>query len=141
MPGETNRLRKKYPHLTLIYNPTFIALGNIIHNFLVPDFILIGADKKKGLPELLKIYKKICLLQPPIKILTAQEAEIAKLSLNCYITAKITYANQIGNLCYRLGIKADNILSAIGCDRRVGNLYFKAGLGYGGPCFPGITWH
>jgi len=136
MPRETMRLQKKYPHLNLIYNPTFIALGTVIKNFLLPDFILIGADKKYGLNSLMKIYKKLCLEKPTFTILSTQEAEIAKLALNCYITTKITFANQIGNLCYRLGIKPDNILNAIGQDKRIGNSYFKAGLGYGGPCFP-----
>lgn len=141
MPGETARLQKKYPHLNLIYNPTFIALGNVIKNFLMPDFILIGTDKigtdkQKDISILMDIYKTICLLNPTFTILTTLEAEIAKLALNCYITTKITFANQIGNLCYRLGITPDNILNAIGQDKRIGNLYFKAGLGYGGPCFP-----
>ena len=137
MPGETMRMQKKYPHLNLIYSPTFIALGSVIKNFLYPDFIIVGADKNtEGLDKLMELYWKICLSLPPIIKLTTLEAEIAKLALNCYITTKITFANQIGNLCYRLGITADNILNAIGMDKRIGNLYFKAGLGYGGPCFP-----
>lgn len=136
MPGEINRLQKQFPHLILYYNPTFIALGNVIKNFRNPDFILIGADKKKGLKELKNIYNKICFKIPEFIILLPIQAEIAKLALNCYITTKITFANQIGNLCYRLGISANNILKAIGRDRRIGNEYFKAGFGYGGGCFP-----
>jgi len=139
MPKETARLQEKYPNLNLIYNPTFIALGSVIKNFIYPDFILIGVDKEaetSGLSKLLNVYTKICVEKPRFIVLTALEAEIAKLALNCYITMKITFANQIGNLCYRLGIKPDRILNAIGKDSRIGNLYFKAGLGYGGPCFP-----
>ncbi len=136
MPGETRRMQKKYPYLNLIYSPTFIALGSVIKNFLVPDFVLIGADKTTGVDKLIKIYKKVCIVEPNFTVLTTLEAEVAKLALNCYITTKITFANQIGNLCYRLGITPDNILDAIGQDKRIGNAYFKAGLGYGGPCFP-----
>ena len=136
MPGETDRLQKKYKHLTLIYNPTFVALGSVIHDFLNPDFVLIGATNQKAVEILKTIYKNVLACNPEFAVLTPLEAEIAKLTLNCYITTKITFANQIGNLCYRLGIKPDKILEAVGRDSRIGNKYFKAGLGYGGPCFP-----
>lgn len=134
-PGETERLQVKYSHLTLIYNPTFVALGTVRKNFINPDFILIGSKNKYNV-ELLKDVltkvtncRKFCVLSP-------LEAEIAKLTVNCYITAKITFANQIGNLCYQLSIKPDKILETVGTDHRIGKSYFKAGLGYGGPCFP-----
>ena len=136
MPGETDRLQKKYPHLTLVYNPTFVALGSVKHDFTHPDFILIGGNDKEAVKLVEKILLSVCFIKNGFAIMTPLEAEIAKLTLNCYITTKITFANQIGNLCYRLGIKPDNILEAVGRDRRVGSEYFKAGLGYGGPCFP-----
>ena len=136
MPGETNRLQKKYPHLTLIYNPTFIALGSVAYDFTHPDFVLIGSKNRKATETLQTIYNKILKVEPHFAVLMPLEAEIAKLALNCYITTKITFANQIGNLCYRLNIKPNNILNTIGMDSRIGNKYFKAGLGYGGTCFP-----
>jgi len=137
MPGETDRLQNKYPHLQLCYNPTFVALGSVAHDFTYPDFILIGCRD----PLLEEIVKDIhCTISkkkiPLFHAMTPLEAEIAKLTLNCYITTKITFANQIGNLCERLGISPINILEAVGSDSRIGNKYFKAGLGYGGPCFP-----
>ena len=134
-PGETDRLQKKYSHLTLVYNPTFVALGTVAYDFTHPDFILIGSNNI-GATELLKSIFRIICKNPKFCILTPLEAEIAKLSVNCYITTKITYANQIGNLCYQLGIKPDRILETVGSDHRIGKDYFKAGLGYGGPCFP-----
>jgi UDPglucose 6-dehydrogenase len=132
MPGETDRLQAKYPHLKLIYNPTFVALGSVEHDFTNPDIVLIGGESEK----LIDIYRTIIKSKPFYAIMTPLEAEIAKLSLNCYITTKITFANQIGNLCHRIGIKPHRILQAIGHDSRVGEKYFHAGLGYGGPCFP-----
>jgi UDPglucose 6-dehydrogenase len=137
-PGETDRLQKKYKRLTIVYNPTFVALGSVVFDFIHPDFILIGARNQKAVEILKSIYHRILFSPHSVKftILTPLEAEIAKLTLNCYITTKITFANQIGNLCYRVGIKPDNILNAVGMDSRIGNKYFKAGLGYGGPCFP-----
>lgn len=136
MPGETDRLQKKYKHLTLIYNPTFVALGTVAYDFTHPDIILIGGKDRRIIFTLLDIYSVVLKSFPYFALLTPLEAEIVKLALNCYITTKITFANQIGNLCYSLDINPDNILNAIGKDSRIGNKYFKAGLGYGGPCFP-----
>ena len=135
MPGETDRLQAKYPNLNLVYNPTFIALGSVIKNFLKPDFILLGSHNPEKTSQLAAIYNNVCYY-PKYQVMTPLEAEIAKLTLNCYITTKITFANQIGNLCWRLGIEPTKILDAVGMDKRVGKKCFKAGLGYGGPCFP-----
>lgn len=136
MPGETDRLQKKFKHLTLVYNPTFCALGSVARDFTHPDFVLIGSRNEKVNRVLYNIYESIIPELTPYAFLTPLEAEITKLSLNCYITTKITFANQIGNLCYRLGLKPDRILESIGLDSRIGQKYFKAGLGYGGTCFP-----
>ena len=144
MPGETDRLQKKYPKLTLLYNPTFVALGSVKEDFTYPDFVLIGGKDKKAI-NMLQIIHQTIAHNPEFCVMSALEAEIAKLTLNCYITAKITFANQIGNLCERLDIKPDKILNAVGKDSRIGNKYFKAGLSYGGPCFPrdnvAMTWY
>lgn len=135
MPETCRHLQKKYPNLNIIYSPTLIALGSIIDNFLNPDLVFIGYDTTNGVRTLQNIYRNI-LNCHNFKLMSTLEAEIAKLTLNCYITTKITFANQIGNLCHKLNIPSDNILESIGSDSRIGNKYFKAGLGYGGPCFP-----
>jgi UDPglucose 6-dehydrogenase len=136
MPTECDRLQHKYPNLVLVYNPTFVALGSVIQDFTNPDFVLIGGENLDAIHKVMSIHKQICNNVPKFSLMSFLEAEIAKLSLNCYVTTKITFANQIGHLCHIIGIKPDTILSAIGQDRRIGNEYFKAGLGYGGPCFP-----
>ena len=135
MPGETDRLQELYPHLNLVYNPTFIALGSVIRNFLKPNFILLGTHDADNVKGLAAIYNNVCYY-PKYQVMTPLEAEIAKLTLNCYITTKITFANQIGNLCHQVGVDPTNILEVVGMDKRVGKKCFKAGLGYGGPCFP-----
>jgi len=68
--------------------------------------------------------------------LNRTEAELTKLSVNCYLTTKISYANMIGDIAGRLGCNANKILTAIGTDSRIGNKYLKPGFGFGGPCFP-----
>jgi len=121
----------------LCYNPEFIALGSVIRDVLNPDFVLIGqADQKSG--ELLaSFYQTFCDNNPPIARMTPVNAEITKLSVNTYVTTKITFANMIARLCERIpGADVDVVTSALGLDKRIGRSYLKGATGYGGPCFP-----
>jgi len=121
----------------LAYNPEFIALGSVIHDFLNPDFILIGEMNKRDGDTLEKIYRNVCDNSPEFARMNTVNAEIAKISLNCYITTKITYANSLAAICERVPrANAQIITSSIGLDSRIGGKYLKPGLGYGGPCFP-----
>lgn len=121
----------------LAYNPEFIALGSVIHDFLNPDFILIGEANKKDGDILEEIYKKACENRPRFARMSPLNAEITKISLNCYITTKITFANSLAALCEKIkGADAHIITGALGLDSRIGSKYIKPGLGYGGPCFP-----
>lgn len=119
------------------YNPAFIALGNIVKNLLEPDFVLIGESDKKTGDILETFYNRFCINNPPITRMNLVNAEITKLSLNTFITAKISYANMIAGLCEVIPeADANEVLKTIGQDKRVGSLYLKAGVSYGGPCFP-----
>lgn len=118
------------------YNPEFIAQGTILRDQQNPDLVLIGEGDKNAGDILEKIYKKHTLNNPPIYRMKRTEAELCKLSLNCFLTTKIAYANMIGDIAVRSGCNPDKILSAIGADTRIGNKYLKYGYGFGGPCFP-----
>ena len=119
------------------YNPEFIALGNVIKDTLNPDMVLIGESDKKAGNILEKVYRKMCQNKPYIARMSIISAEITKISLNAYITMKISYANVLGNLCERIpGTEVDKISEALGADKRIAPYYLKAGLAYGGPCFP-----
>jgi len=121
----------------LAYNPEFIALGSVIHDFLNPDFILIGEENKKDGDTLEEIYKRTCENNPRFARMSPLNAEIAKISLNCYVTTKITFANSLATICEKVkGADAYVITRALGLDSRIGTKYLKPGLGYGGPCFP-----
>lgn len=121
----------------IAYNPEFIALGSVIHDFLNPDFILIGEISKKDGDVLEGMYKKTCESNPRFARMSPLNAEIAKISLNCYITTKITFANSLASICEKVnGADAHVITSALGLDSRIGAKYIRPGLGYGGPCFP-----
>jgi len=121
----------------LCYSPEFIALGSVIHDFLNPDFLLVGEfDKKSG--EILERYYKIIMENnPPCKRMSIENAELAKISLNSYVTMKITFANILTELCEKIpGGDVDAVSDAIGLDKRIGRKYLTGGLGFGGPCFP-----
>ena len=119
----------------LCYNPEFIALGNVIQGLLYPDFVLIGESGKKGGEILENFYNDICEKKPPIKRMSIVNAEITKISLNTYVTTKISYANMISELCEKIpGGNVDVVTDALGCDKRIGSKYLRGGLGYGGPC-------
>ncbi|NQU74352.1 MAG: UDP-glucose/GDP-mannose dehydrogenase family protein [Candidatus Omnitrophica bacterium] len=121
----------------LAYNPEFIALGSVIHDFLNPDFVLIGEASKKDGDILENIYKKTCDNKVRFARMSLLNAEIAKISLNCYITTKITFANSLAGICEKVkGADSHVITKALGLDSRIGSKYIRPGLGYGGPCFP-----
>jgi UDPglucose 6-dehydrogenase len=147
MPGSCQRVFK--PHLEelsgkicgkdfgLAYNPEFIALGSVIHNFLNPDLVLIGASDLLTGEVVRQLYQSLCDNQPHFAVMSLINAEITKLSLNCFVTMKISFANELAAICELLpGAEADVIIRALGADSRIGGKCLKGGLGFGGPCFP-----
>jgi UDPglucose 6-dehydrogenase len=134
---EKNSSKKLNKDFTVIYNPTFIAIGDIIKGILEPDLVLIGENNKKAGDIIENIWKKVCLNKPYIGRMSIVSAEITKIAINSYITTKISFANMLGNICERIpGAEIDKITSAMGADKRIGKYYFKYGPAYGGPCFP-----
>ena len=147
LPGATggavrSTLEKASGHLAgkdfgLCYNPEFIALGTVIRDFLNPDFVLIGeSDERSG--ELLEsLYREIYEKSPQVARMNFVNAEIAKLSVNAFITTKISFANMLARLCEKLpDANVDLVTAALGLDSRIGAKYLKGAVSYGGPCFP-----
>lgn len=129
--------RKLNKGFGICYNPEFIALGSVIRDFLNPDVLLIGEAGKEDGQVLENFYKKVHESHPYVARMSPVSAEITKISLNSYVTMKISFANQISQICSNIPkTDIDAITKAIGSDRRVGTVYFKGGLSYGGPCFP-----
>ncbi len=124
-------------HFGIAYNPEFIALGNVINGFLRPDLVLIGESNKTVGDTLEKIYKLTCENNPYIARMSIISAEIAKISINSYVTMKISFANTLANICEKIpAASIDDITKALGADRRISPYYLTGGLAYGGPCFP-----
>jgi UDPglucose 6-dehydrogenase len=132
--------RKLGPELGLCYNPEFIALGDVINGLLHPDFVLIGESDKKAGGILEGLYRRVVGLDANIARMNFINAELTKISVNTYVTMKISFANTLGEICDRLeGADAAVVAEAIGRDSRIGAKYLKPAVGYGGPCFPRDT--
>ncbi len=129
--------RKVGPDLGLCYNPEFIALGSVVRDMLFPDSILIGESDSKAGDMLATIYLQMCENKPPVQRMNFVNAELTKISVNTYVTTKISYANMLADICDRIpGADVDAVTKALGADTRIGSKYLKGAMGYGGPCFP-----
>jgi UDPglucose 6-dehydrogenase len=119
------------------YNPEFIALGNVVRGLLEPDMVLIGESDARTGTLLEKLYKKHNTNRPKIARMSITSAELTKISVNSYVTAKISFTNQLRMIAEQYAdTDIHAILDAIGADSRIGHKYLRAGLSYGGPCFP-----
>lgn len=134
---EKNSGRKIGENLGLCYNPAFIAIGSVIKNMLRPDMVLIGESDTKSGDILEKIYQNVCENNPAIERMSLINAELTKISINTFLTTKISYVNMLAEICEKLpGADLQKVTQAIGKDSRIGSKYLVCGLGYGGPCFP-----
>lgn len=125
--------------IDVVYNPEFIAQGDIINGLRYSDIVLIGSKSKEAIKNVKKIYRQLMdSYTPNFKVMSNTAAEITKISINCFLTTKISFANMIGEICHNTGISSEveTVLSAIGDDSRIGNKYLKYGFGFGGPCLP-----
>jgi UDPglucose 6-dehydrogenase len=121
----------------LCYSPEFIALGQVIEDVKNPDFILIGESDKETGNIITRVRKSICKNNPKVLRTNFINAEIAKLSLNTYLTTKMSFANMIARMCEQIpGADAQTVSDIIGTDERVGKKYLVGSVAYGGPCFP-----
>ena len=139
-PGDCDQFKDALPEsVDVYYNPEFIAQGSIVDDLRHADMVLLGGQGKHS-EELKHLYYRI---QNGFKVanvntMSAKAAELTKIAVNCYLTTKITYANQVGQVMIRDGMEDEvkTVLKAIGGDSRIGTKYLNYGYGFGGPCFP-----
>lgn len=121
----------------MCYNPEFIALGSVIQNMLYPDVTLIGESSIKAGDLLQSVYQQVCQKQSEVHRMNFVNAELTKISINTYVTTKISYANMLAEMCENLpNADVDVVTEAVGGDSRIGRKYLKGAIGYAGPCFP-----
>lgn len=122
------------------YVPDLVALGSVIKDFQNPDVLILGSSNEGYANTTEKLYKNILKNEAPIIKMSLIESEITKISLNAYITMKISFANFIGNVADKFNCNPFNITKALGHDKRISPYYIKSGLAFGGTCFPRDTW-
>lgn len=117
-------------------NPEFLKEGNAIEDFLKPDRIVVGVESEKAETIMRRLYKPFVLNGHPILFMDVPSAEMTKYAANAMLATKISFMNDIANLCEIVGADAANVRKGIGSDSRIGNKFIYPGAGYGGSCFP-----
>jgi len=120
-------------------NPEFLREGAAIEDFKRPDRIVIGTDDEWGRHVLQEIYRPLYLNESPILFTTRRSAELIKYAANAFLATKITFINEIADLCEKVGGDVQDVARGIGLDKRIGPKFLNAGPGYGGSCFPKDT--
>jgi nucleotide sugar dehydrogenase len=138
MPLYTQSVQEKLAKYNyhVCYSPEFIVQGNIVNGMKIPDLVLIGYTSEWAKEKITSLHKSYLVNQPDFTYMTPSEAEITKISVNCFLTTKISFANTIGDIVNKVGGNPQTVLSAIGCDSRIGKKFLRWGHGFGGPCLP-----
>jgi UDPglucose 6-dehydrogenase len=137
---ENSSGKKLGKDLGLCYNPEFIALGSVLKDMSEPDMHLVGASHDWAADVVEKALNSMVKKPVPCRRMSLVEAELVKISVNNFVTMKISFANSLMQVASKLGdLNIDVVTEAIGLDSRVGNKYLKAAVPYGGPCFPRDT--
>jgi UDPglucose 6-dehydrogenase len=117
-------------------NPEFLREGSAIRDFTHPDRVLIGCDDPRGHEVMQRLYQPLALRNAPLVFVSPESAELAKYAANAFLAMKVTFINEIADLCESVGADVQEVATAIGADGRIGDKFLHAGPGYGGSCFP-----
>ncbi len=131
----TKRNRTDIP-FSVASNPEFLKEGAAVDDFMKPDRIVIGIDNERAEEVMRKLYKPFVLNGHPILVMDIKSAEMTKYAANAMLATKISFMNDVANLCELLGADINQVRKGIGSDPRIGNKFIYAGIGYGGSCFP-----
>lgn len=132
------RLKQVRPDLdfAVCSNPEFLREGSAIQDFTHPDRVLVGTDSDKAREVIETLYKPLALRGSPVMFVARESAELAKYAANAFLALKISFINEVADLCEHVGADVQEVASAIGKDRRIGDKFLHPGPGYGGSCFP-----
>ncbi|BBY00483.1 UDP-glucose dehydrogenase family protein [Mycobacterium seoulense] len=130
-------IRKKAKHdFDVVSNPEFLKEGTAITDFMKPDRVIIGGDSKRALDIMQELYEPFLRTFHPLIAMDIRSAEMAKYAANCFLATKISFINEISNLCEKAGADISAVREAIGADNRIGYEFLFPGVGYGGSCLP-----
>ena len=120
----------------VVSNPEFLREGVAVDDFMKPDRVVVGTQSEKAKELMTKLYEPLVRQGNPILFMDEKSAELTKYAANSFLATKITFMNEIANLCELLGADVDMVRKGIGTDSRIGNRFLFSGIGYGGSCFP-----
>ena len=120
-------------------NPEFLREGAAINDFMRPDRVVIGTDSPRAVEVMKSLYRPLYLNETPMVVTTPETAETIKYAANAFLAMKVTFINEIANLCEKTGANVQEVARGIGLDGRIGSKFLHAGPGYGGSCFPKDT--
>jgi UDPglucose 6-dehydrogenase len=132
------RLRQLRPDadFAVCSNPEFLREGSAIYDFTHPDRVLVGCDEERARMLMERLYKPLALRNAPVMFVSREAAELAKYTANAFLAMKISFINEIADLCEAVGADVQEVATAIGADGRIGDKFLHPGPGYGGSCFP-----
>jgi len=133
-----HRLRALRPDadFAVCSNPEFLREGSAIQDFTHPDRVLVGCDEDRARDLMARVYKPLALRNAPIVFVSRESAELAKYAANAFLAMKVSFINEISDLCENVGADVQEVAYAIGKDGRIGDKFLHPGPGYGGSCFP-----
>jgi UDPglucose 6-dehydrogenase len=123
----------------IVSNPEFLREGAAVEDFFRPDRVVIGAESERAIEMMKEIYNALYLIETPFVISSIETAEMIKYASNAFLATKISFINEIANLCERVGADVHDVARAMGLDGRIGRKFLHAGPGFGGSCFPKDT--
>ncbi len=136
---ETIRRAKPNTEFDVASNPEFLREGSAIEDFRRPDRIVVGSESERARNVMREIYRPLYLNETPMVFTSRESAELIKYAANAFLATKITFINEIADICERTGANVQDVARGIGLDGRIGSKFLHAGPGYGGSCFPKDT--
>lgn len=133
----TEIIKKQTSHdFDVVSNPEFLKQGAAVDDFLKPDRVVIGSDSQRATKIMQELYAPFLRTGNPVIIMDVKSAEMTKYAANSFLAVKISYANEIANICEKIGANAEMVRIGMCSDKRIGSQFLFPGLGYGGSCFP-----
>ncbi len=130
-------VRRETTHpFSVVSNPEFLKQGAAVDDFMKPDRVVIGAEDPRGAELMVALYQPFTRTGAPIMVMDCASAELCKYASNAILATKISFMNEIANVCELFGADVDRVRQAVGADRRIGTSFLFPGVGYGGSCFP-----
>jgi UDPglucose 6-dehydrogenase len=130
-------IRRETTHpFSVVSNPEFLKQGAAVDDFMKPDRVVIGAEDPRGAELMVKLHQPFTRTGAPIMVMDCASAELSKYASNAILATKISFMNEIANVCELYGADVDRVRQAVGADRRIGPSFLFPGVGYGGSCFP-----